>query len=132
MMIRQLFILLIMLAWSIALLATILPAFPVKDFTGVRKAATRSDDNRMGDIATLRYEKLSDMKMPRMNSQTFATANGLMIAGSQSRGVDIYNPQYNSFPSVDSDGTVLNESSFTQRMPSLVSLYRKLRGWLFQ
>ena len=131
-MIRQLFILLIMLAWSIALLATILPAFPVKDFTGVRKAATRSDDNRMGDIATLRYEKLSDMKMPRMNSQTFATANGLMIAGSQSRGVDIYNPQYNSFPSVDSDGTVLNESSFTQRMPSLVSLYRKLRGWLFQ
>ena len=27
-MIRQLFILLIMLAWSIALLATILPAFP--------------------------------------------------------------------------------------------------------
>lgn len=131
-MIRQLFILLIMLAWSIALLATILPAFPVKDFTGVRKAATRSDDNRMGVIATLRYEKLSDMKMPRMNSQTFATANGLMIAGSQSRGVDIYNPQYNSFPSVDSDGTVLNESSFTQRMPSLVSLYRKLRGWLFQ
>jgi hypothetical protein len=121
-----------MLAWSIALLATILPAFPVKDFTGVRKAATRSDDNRMGVIATLRYEKLSDMKMPRMNSQTFATANGLMIAGSQSRGVDIYNPQYNSFPSVDSDGTVLNESSFTQRMPSLVSLYRKLRGWLFQ
>ena len=99
-MIRQLFILLIMLAWSIALLATILPAFPVKDFTGVRKAATRSDDNRMGAIATLRYEKLSDMKMPRMNSQTFATANGLMIAGSQSRGVDIYNPQYNSFPSV--------------------------------
>ena len=131
-MIRQLFILLIMLAWSIALLATILPAFPVKDFTGVRKAATRSDNNRMGVIATLRYEKLSDMKMPRMNSQTFATANGLMIAGSQSRGVDIYNPQYNSFPSVDSDGTVLNESSFTQRMPSLVSLYRKLRGWLFQ
>ena len=64
MMIRQLFILLIMLAWSIALLATILPAFPVKDFTGVRKAATRSDDNRMGVIATLRYEKLSDMKMP--------------------------------------------------------------------
>ena len=63
-MIRQLFILLIMLAWSIALLATILPAFPVKDFTGVRKAATRSDDNRMGVIATLRYEKLSDMKMP--------------------------------------------------------------------
>ncbi len=30
MMIRQLFILLIMLAWSIALLATILPAFPAK------------------------------------------------------------------------------------------------------
>ena len=120
-----------MLAWSIALLATILPAFPVKDFTGVRKAATRSDDNRMGDIATLRYEKLSDMKMPRMNSQTFATANGLMIAGSQSRGVDIYNPQYNSFPSVDSDGTVLNESSFTQRMPSLVSLYRNLEAGYF-
>ena len=131
-MIRQLFILLIMLAWSIALLATILPAFPIKEFTDVRKAATRSGYNRMGVIATLRYEKLSDMKMPRMNSQTFATANGLMIAGSQSRGVDIYNPQYNSFPSVDSDGTVLNESSFTQRMPSLVSLYRKLRGWLFQ
>ena len=30
-MIRQLFILLIMLAWSIALLATILPAFPHTD-----------------------------------------------------------------------------------------------------
>ena len=81
-MIRQLFILLIMLAWSIALLATILPAFPIKEFTDVRKAATRSGYNRMGVIATLRYEKLSDMKMPRMNSQTFATANGLMIAGS--------------------------------------------------
>ena len=27
---------------------------------------------------------------------------------------------------------ILNESSLTQRMSSLVSLYRKLRGWLFQ
>ena len=63
-----------MLAWSIALLATILPAFPVKDFTGVRKAATRADDSKVGVVATLRYEKLPDMNQPRMNHQTFATA----------------------------------------------------------
>jgi len=146
-------LLLWLLALPMELLATIPPASPVKEFTGVRKAATRADDSKVGVVATLRYEKLPDMNQPRMNHQTFATANGLMIVGGhstdfaltktaeiyqngkwntlnlsashddgfsvalsngnwmvgggysqegregQSRGVDIYNPQSNSFQS---------------------------------
>lgn len=79
---RQLFILTTLLVWPIALLATIPPAAPVEDFTlSARKAATRSDGDRMGVVATLKYEKLPDMNLGRMGHQTFATANGLMVVG---------------------------------------------------
>lgn len=79
---RQLFILTTLLVWPIALLATIPPAAPVEDFTlSARKAATRADGDRMGVVATLKYEKLPDMNLGRMGHQTFATANGLMVVG---------------------------------------------------
>ena len=71
-----------MLAWSTAMLASIPPAGPIKDFKSVvRRAATQADDERKGVVATLKYEKLPDMNQARMGHQTFATANGLVVVG---------------------------------------------------
>lgn len=87
---RLLFTLMTMLAWSTAMLASIPPAGPIKDFKSVvRRAATQADDERKGVVATLKYEKLPDMNQARMGHQTFATANGLVVVGGHTTGFSL-------------------------------------------
>ena len=79
---RKLLLFLAMLVWPMTILATIPPAQPIKNFKGtVKRSATRADDNKMGVVTDLKYEKLPDMKRARLWHQVFATKNGLVVVG---------------------------------------------------
>ncbi len=79
---RKLLLFLAMLVWPMTILATIPPAQPAKNFKGfVKRSATRADDNKMGVVTDLKYEKLPDMKRARLWHQVFATKNGLVVVG---------------------------------------------------
>ena len=58
----------------------------VQKYSGNSKSIRRAPSDKMGVVATLKYEKLPDMQVPRLMHQTFSVGNDLIAVGGHTTG----------------------------------------------